>query len=124
MNAVEAAAHQAGLAQAQVHFERFAAQGPVAGLTPDRQAFTAVLHRSGLRVPVPHDVSLLDALEQHGVLIPSACREGLCRSCEVGIVSGQAEHRDHVLSEHERLAQRCLLPCVSRSLSPELVLDL
>lgn len=124
MNAVEACAHQAGFAQAQVHFERFTAQGPAAGPTPGGQAFTAVLQRSGQRVPVPHDMSLLDALEQHGVAIPSACREGLCRSCEVGIVSGQAEHRDHVLSEHERLAQRCLLPCVSRSLSPELVLDL
>ena len=124
MNAVENRARQAGYGQEQIHFERFSADGAQPGSTQSQQAFTAVLHRSGLRVPVAHDMSLLDALEQHGVSIPYACREGLCRSCEVGIVSGQADHRDHVLSEHERVTQRCVLPCVSRSLGPELVLDL
>ena len=124
MRAVEQCALGAEFQAEQIHFERFHAETTAAGAMHARQAFTAVLHRSGLRVPVPHNVSLLDALEQHGVCIPNACREGLCRSCEVGLVSGQAQHLDHVLSEPERQAQRSLLPCVSRSLGPELVLDL
>lgn len=124
MKAVEQSAHEAGYAQAQIHFERFQPEATDATAAQGGQAFTAVLQRSGLRVPVPDGVSLLDALAHGGVSIPHACREGLCRSCEVGIVSGQADHRDQVLSEQERLAQRCMLPCVSRSLGPELVLDL
>ena len=48
----------------------------------------------------------------------------MCRSCEVPLLAGEAEHRDFVLSDEERDAHRSILPCVSRARSAELVLDL
>ena len=83
-----------------------------------------VLHRSGQRVTVGAEQSLLEALECSGQSLPFSCREGMCRSCEIPLVSGEADHRDYVLSDEERAAHQCILPCVSRARSAELVLDL
>ena len=66
----------------------------------------------------------LEVLEANGVCLPSSCREGLCRSCEVPLASGVADHRDYVLSEDERVANKSILICVSRSKCAELVLDI
>ncbi|WP_329955939.1 2Fe-2S iron-sulfur cluster binding domain-containing protein [Cupriavidus necator] len=56
-------------------------------------------------------------------LLRSACREGLCRSCEFPLASGTPDHRDYVLSEEERVANKSILICVSRAKCAELVLD-
>lgn len=106
-----------------VHFEWFAAPKDAASEIADKP-FVAVLQRSGQRIEVPAGCTLLEALEQHGVEIPFSCREGLCRTCETPLCGGVAEHRDHVLSEAERAAQRSIMPCVSRAKSDELLLDL
>jgi vanillate O-demethylase ferredoxin subunit len=123
MNAVAAAATEVGIAKPAVHFERFAPRGQPAHANPAGQ-FTAVLHRSGRTIDVPPGQSLLEALEAANVCIPYACREGMCRSCEVPLLEGEADHRDFVLSDEERDAQTCILPCVSRARSASLVLDL
>ncbi|MFF7549740.1 hypothetical protein [Streptomyces canus] len=39
-------------------------------------------------------------------------------------MEGTPHHRDSVLADHERAADDSMLPCVSRSLSDRLVLDL
>ena len=49
--------------------------------------------------------------------------EGLCRSYEVTLLAGEADHRDYVLSDEERAANRSILICVSRARSSTLVLD-
>jgi vanillate O-demethylase ferredoxin subunit len=67
--------------------------------------------------------SILESLERHGVCPPFSCREGLCRSCEVEVLSGEVEHRDYVLSEHEQTSSKSLMICVSRAKSDELVID-
>jgi vanillate O-demethylase ferredoxin subunit len=63
---------------------------------------------------VPADKSVLDVLEAAGVAWPYSCREGLCRSCEAGVLSGKVDHRDYVLSDEERAANRSMMVCVSR----------
>jgi vanillate O-demethylase ferredoxin subunit len=73
-----------------------------------------VLARSGGSYRVPADKSVLEVLEAAGVAWPHACREGLCRSCEAGVLSGQVEHRDYVLSDEERAGNRSMMVCVSR----------
>lgn len=123
MSAVEASASEASIPKVMTHFERFA---PPESKAPTAQAsgFTVVLHRSGRKINVRPEQSILDALEQAQVSIPFSCREGMCRSCEVPLLSGEADHRDFVLSDEERDANSCILPCVSRALSAELVIDL
>jgi len=106
-----------------VHFEWFSAPADSSPVDA-RKTFVAILKRSGMRVHVGPQQSLLEALEQCGVLVPFSCREGLCRTCETPLCGGEAEHLDHVLSEAEKAGQRSIIPCVSRARSDVLVLDL
>ncbi len=105
-----------------VHFEWFSA--PVAEATESAHAFEVILRKSGKRLSVPPNQSILDSLEKCGIEVPFSCREGLCRTCETSLCSGEAEHLDYVLSDEERQAQRSILICVSRARSPVLELDL
>lgn len=123
MNAVGTAAGVAGIDKAATHFERFAPPEQATPVAP-ADTFTVVLHRTGQRIEVAAQQSLLDALEDAKVCIPFSCREGMCRSCEVPLLEGEAEHRDFVLSDEERDSHTCILPCVSRARSAVLVLDL
>jgi len=82
-------------------------------------AFEVVCARSGQTIQVPPDESLLDALTHAGRPVPSACREGVCGSCEIAVVEGEPEHRDDIGAPEGRM-----YACVSRARSPRLVLDL
>lgn len=122
MDAVGTAATVSGMPKEAAHFERFAPPETASGAPAG--SFTVVLHRSGQRINVPPEQSMLEALEHANVCIPFSCREGMCRSCELPLISGEADHRDFVLSDQERDANTCMLPCVSRARSSELVVDL
>jgi vanillate O-demethylase ferredoxin subunit len=106
-----------------VHFEWFSAK-EVAHSQPAAGAFDIVLRKSGLRLQVKPDRSVLETLEDSGISVPSSCRDGLCRSCETPLCAGEADHRDYVLSDDERKAQKSMIVCVSRSKTPVLELDL
>ena len=105
---------------AAVHFEDFGA-GNVAHAADDRP-FTVRLARSGSVVEIPAGRTMLETLREHGCTIPSSCESGTCGTCRVGLVAGEPDHRDLVLSEFER--PREVIVCVSRARSPELTLDL
>jgi len=98
-----------------VHTERFEPTRRTFG--PDTP-FEVGCARSGGTIQVPADESLLDALNHAGRQVPSACREGVCGSCEVIVLEGEPEHRDDIGAAAGRM-----YPCVSRALSPRLVLD-
>jgi cytochrome P450/ferredoxin-NADP reductase len=86
------------------------------GLDPAREhAFAAELADSGITVTVPPDRTLLQALRAAGVDVPSDCEEGLCGTCEVGVVEGAIDHRDRVLSAPERAASDRMMTCCSRA---------
>ena len=57
-----------------------------------------------------------------GVDVLHDCQEGICGSCEVKVIEGEVDHRDHVLSEPERAANGCMMVCVSRACGKRLVL--
>ncbi|WP_163460345.1 2Fe-2S iron-sulfur cluster-binding protein, partial [Escherichia coli] len=63
-------------------------------------------------------------LETAGIEAPCLCRGGACGVCLTGVVDGEIEHRDHVLTEEERAGGRLMATCVSRARSDVLVLDL
>jgi tetrachlorobenzoquinone reductase len=122
MDAVAHAAEASGINRERAHFERFAPADTKSEGNTVPASFAVVLVHSGKRCMVESGESILECLERHGVALPHSCREGLCGSCEVPLISGEAEHLDYVLDDAERAANRRLMICVSRSRSPELVL--
>jgi phthalate 4,5-dioxygenase reductase subunit len=103
----------------RIHFESFGVKQT--GFS-ENQPFEVVLHGSGERIAVPAHQSILEALRSCGHTVSSSCESGTCGSCRTGLLSGEAEHRDIVLRSDEHANQ--IMVCVSRSKSPELVLDL
>lgn len=88
------------------------------------EEFELSLALSGLTVTVPIDRTILDVLDERGVVAPSSCREGMCGTCETGVVSGEVDHRDAILSPEERSENESMMICVSRCTSGRLVLEL
>lgn len=86
--------------------------------------FELSLAFSGLTVTVPQDRTILDVLDERGVVAPASCREGMCGTCETGVVSGEVDHRDAILSPEERSENESMMICVSRCTSGRLVLEL
>ncbi|TCR26465.1 ferredoxin-NADP reductase [Streptomyces sp. BK205] len=86
--------------------------------------FEVELRRTGRVVTVTPDVSVLDAVRSVGVDVLSSCEQGTCGTCLTPVLEGSPDHRDSILADHERVANTCMFPCVSRSLDDRLVLDL
>ncbi|GAA1778317.1 PDR/VanB family oxidoreductase [Actinomadura chokoriensis] len=107
-----------------LHVERFAAAPRDPASDGEDTAFEVECAQSGLTIEVAADETVMDALEQAGVQVPNACREGICGSCETPVLAGVPDHRDGLLTDAEREAGKTMMPCVSRCLSARLVLDL
>lgn len=86
--------------------------------------FVVELARSKQTLVVAPGTSVLERLAQHGIDVPSDCQEGICGSCQVGVLAGEPDHRDHVLTTRQRRAGDTIMICVSRCRGNRLVLDL
>ena len=66
--------------------------------------------KSDKEVDAPGDVTLLDAGEQSGVVMPSGCRMGICRSCLVPLVAGRVRdlRTGEVHGDEGELIQTCV----------------
>ncbi len=82
--------------------------------TKDNEDFTVEINSTGEQFTVPANTTLLEHLENSGHDVYADCREGLCGTCEVGVLSGDIDHRDHLLSDREKAAGSKILTCVSR----------
>ena len=113
--------------QSRFHYERFvgdpadagAATAPVSG---DHE-FVVELN-DGHEIDVPVGTTILAALEGAGVPVLSSCQEGICGTCETGVLAGEIDHRDSLLSKDERAAMDTMMICVSRCRGRRLMLDL
>jgi hypothetical protein len=118
IDAVRAAAERHGAAD-RVRSERFA---------PERRSGDAPiaieLRRSGRKVRVQPEQTILEAVEAAGVDAPFSCRNGTCGTCATKVLVGTPEHRDAALSDAERNVAGLMCICVSRASTPDLVLDL
>jgi vanillate O-demethylase ferredoxin subunit len=110
-----------GRSASRVHVEYFNNDDLATGAT---SGFTVILARSGKKVRVKTDVTILDALLEEGLDVSYSCREGICGTCEVRLLSGVADHRDAILSDAEKNSNKTIIICCSRAQSDELVLDL
>jgi ferredoxin-NADP reductase len=102
-----------------LHVERFAARPRLDDA--DLAAFDLVLGRSGRTLHVPAGRSAVDVLDEAGVRVPNACRDGVCGSCLTRVLGGVPWHRDSLTAPDRT---DVVLPCVSRARTAELVLDL
>ena len=105
----------------RVHFEWFSAKPETSEKT---RAFEILIRSSKRRLRVGPDQNILGVLEDNDISIPSACREGLCGTCQTTVLSGIPDHRDSVLSAEQKASNQTILVCVSRAQSEVLELDL
>lgn len=106
----------------QLHVERF--EPKELGAPVLAEPFEVELAFSGIEVTVPPERSILDVVEEAGVLVLSSCREGTCGTCETRVMFGEIDHRDSILTPDEQDAQDVMYICVSRSVGPRLTLEL
>jgi ferredoxin-NADP reductase len=112
----------AGWPAGRLRTERFAAAD--LGAPARNEPFEVELRRSGVSVTVTPGQSVLEAINRAGIGVLSSCRQGLCGTCETGVLEGEPDHRDALLDDAERAAADCMIVCVSRARSDRLVLDL
>jgi ferredoxin-NADP reductase len=109
------------LGRHRVRLERFTAK-PDAGRPAT--SFEVEVAGSGAVVTVARDESIVEALRRVEVDVITSCAQGVCGTCETGILRGIPDHRDSLLTEAERAESTVLFPCISRAVSDRLVLDL
>lgn len=78
MDAVLSTARKRGWAEAQLHYEFFAADvAPRAG----DGSFEVQIASSGRVIVVPQDRTVVQALGQAGISVPVSCEQGVCGTC-------------------------------------------
>jgi vanillate O-demethylase ferredoxin subunit len=103
-----------------VHVEYFKAkEKPAAG-----GGFEVRLARSNRTIRVEAGKTILNALLDAGIAVKYACTEGVCGTCETGVVEGVPDHRDLFLSKEEQATNKIMMICCSGSKSGTLVLDI
>ena len=105
------------------HSELFAVE-PTADDLPN-ETFDIFLSRQKMTLSVSPEQSILEVVRDAGVAVETSCEDGLCSCCRTRLLGGEADHRDHVLSSAEKLANESIMICVSRAADGEtLILDL
>lgn len=106
----------------QLKVERFVARE--VGAPQRSEPFEVELAYSGTTLVVPPDRSVLEVIEESGTLVLSSCQSGTCGTCETRVLEGEVDHRDSILTPDEQAANDVMYVCVSRAVSPRLVLEL
>ncbi|WP_286697292.1 2Fe-2S iron-sulfur cluster-binding protein, partial [Dermacoccus sp. UBA1591] len=86
--------------------------------------FDVILEESDMRLTVPADRSIFEVVREAGVSVLGSCLEGICGTCETGVIAGEIDHRDSVLEDDEREEGDIMMICVSRCKGKELTLEL
>ncbi len=77
---------------------------------------------SGREIVVPADHSASDALIAAGIPVDIKCSDGICGVCKCGMITGEVEHRDFVLSAKQR--QNEMILCQSRAAQVDGILEI
>ncbi len=110
MSSVTTAATRAGIPEDAQHLEYFSVPEQ-----PEYENFdfTLRLARSNKTFTVPADNTAADVLIENGYAVDLKCSDGICGVCKCGLVSGDVEHRDFVLSKAQR--KTGIILCQSRA---------
>lgn len=121
IDAVLKTAREQGCPEARLHYEFFSAENDTG---ENDTEFEVALASSGKIVKVGREQTVVDALANIGVEIPTSCEQGVCGTCLTRILEGVPDHKDLFLTPDEHAANNQFLPCCSRAKSKRLVLDL
>ena len=105
-----------------LHVERFSPKD--VGEPLRAGSFEVELTVTGTTLTIGPDTSILAAVEAAGVPVLSSCQEGTCGTCETVVLEGEVDHRDSLLTPEEQAVNDTMFICVSRAVSPRLVLEL
>ena len=110
MDGVMQAAERAGFPEDARHLEYFSVPEQ-----PDyvNHSFTVRLAKSGKDIAVPADKTISDVLVENGIHVDVKCSDGICGVCKCGLIDGEVEHRDFVLSKAQQKSQ--IITCQSRA---------
>ena len=119
MTGVMEAAERQGFPEEARHLEYFSVPEQ-----PDyvNHAFTVKLAKSGREFAIPEDQTISDVLLENGLHVDVKCSDGICGVCKCGLLDGEVEHRDFVLSKAQR--EHEIITCQSRAASKDGVITL
>jgi vanillate O-demethylase ferredoxin subunit len=103
-----------------LRFETFGNSGRFA-----TQPFKVKIPRLNREIEVPHNQTMLEALEAAGVEMIYDCRRGECGLCALPIIDadGIVDHRDVFFSDAEKAQNEKLCTCVSRMAGGSITID-
>lgn len=110
MEGVIHAAERQGFPEEARHLEYFSVPEPTGY---ENHPFTVKLAKSGRELAVPAEKTIADVLRENGINMDVKCSDGICGVCKCGLVSGEVEHRDFVLSNKQR--ESAIITCQSRA---------
>jgi len=84
----------------------------ITGRTVER--FAVTVEPEGWQFEAVAGLSLVESARRAGIVLPTSCRNGTCRTCRCQVISGRVRHLIEWpgLSEEERL-DGSILPCVA-----------
>ncbi len=88
----------------------------------ENHPFTLKLVRSERELHVPADKDAAQVLNEAGFHVDVKCSDGICGVCKCGVVSGDIEHRDFVLSKKQR--EGAIILCQSRAAEADGVIEI
>jgi ferredoxin-NADP reductase/mono/diheme cytochrome c family protein len=110
-----------GVQQARIMQESFGSAVPKtaqANMVASEEGVTVEFGRSGKTCTVRRGQTLLEAAEEHGVGIPSSCRQGQCGTCKTKLLAGNVRmDAEEGLDPYWR-AQGFVLTCVGHADGP------
>ncbi|MDB5527547.1 MAG: Rieske 2Fe-2S protein [Devosia sp.] len=120
LETVRSTAADLGWPDEAVHYEYFRNDRVI----DDSSAFEVELARSAMTLHIPSGKTILEVMREAGLQVSSSCEQGACGTCLTGVMEGTPDHQDVYLNASEKRANNCIMTCVSRSLTPRLVLDI
>jgi ferredoxin-NADP reductase len=99
--------------EGSLHVEHFTPREVL--VEADDVSFDVELAQSGLLLRIPADKPIMTVMREANVDVPSSCEEGTCGTCETGVLSGEVDHRDSLLTPAEQAANDVMFICVSRA---------
>jgi len=119
INAIKDEAECLGIPRDRVHIEHFGANVRATG-----GRFIVNATRSGVVAEVSESQTIAQVLGAHGISIELSCEQGVCGTCLTPVLDGLPDHRDIYQSDEEKARNDQITICCSRSLSPQLILDI